>query len=214
MNKIYVFSGLGVDKRVSDHIDFGVLDVELLEWNHPFADESLENYALRISKKITEENPILIGLSFGGILCVEISKIIKTKKIILIASAKTKFELPYLFRLSGKLKLNKLIPNSILTHQNFIINWLFGIITKQEKHLLKSILQDTDPKFLSWAINEIINWKNKISPENSIHIHGNLDRIIPIKFVKANFVIKGGGHFMTVNKAQEIEYIIKNEVNN
>lgn len=87
---------------------------------------------------------------------------------------------------------------------------MFGIESNEERQLLKSILNDTDSKFLKWAINEILNRKNKIYPENCIHIHGNQDRIIPIKNVKADFVIENGGHFMTVNKAKEIENIILN----
>lgn len=180
MSKIYIFSGLGVDKRVYDNINFGNLDVEFIDWIELIKNESLENYAFRISKKINSENPILIGLSFGGMLAVEISKLIKVKKVILIASAKTKVELPFVYRLFGKLKLNQLIPNPILKHQNFITNRLFGIESNEEKLLLKSILQDTDSNFLSWAINEIANWKNEISPENYIHIHGNKDRIISL----------------------------------
>ena len=210
MNKIYVFSGLGVDKRVYDNIDFGTLDVEFIDWIEPLKNESLENYALRISEKITCDNPILIGLSFGGMLVAEISKIINVKKIILIASAKNKFELPFVFKLSGKLKLNQLLPHSILKSQNFILNWLFGIESNEERQLLKSILNDTNSMFLKWAINEIVNWKNEIYPENCFHIHGNQDRIIPIKNVKADFVVKNGGHFMTVNKAKDIENIILN----
>jgi len=210
MNKIYIFSGLGVDKRVFDNINFGNLNVEFIDWIEAFEDENLENYAFRISKKITDENPILIGLSFGGILAVEISKLIKVNKLILIASAKNINELPKIYRIAGKLKLNKLIPNSILKYQNFITNWLFGIESSEEKKLLKNILKDTNSKFLKWAINEIVNWENEISPENCIHIHGNKDRIIPIKNVKADFVIENGGHFMTVNKAKKIEKIILN----
>lgn len=208
MGKIYILSGLGVDRRVFDNINFGSLDVEFIDWIQPLENENLESYALRISRTITDKNPILIGLSFGGILAVEISKIKELKKIILIASAKIKFELPLLFRLAGKLKFNKLIPNSILKNQNSITNWLFGINSNSEKKLLKSILKDTDLKFLKWAINEIVNWKNEISPKKSFHIHGNKDRIIPIKNVITDFVIENGGHFMTVNKAKEIESII------
>lgn len=210
MSKIYILSGLGVDRRVFDNIDFGNLDVEFIDWITPLTNETLEDYAKRISLKIRIENPVLIGLSFGGMVAVEISKIIKTKKIILIASAKNKFELPKLNRISGELGLNKLIPKSLFKKQNFFTNWLFGIETESEKLLLKNILQDTDPEFFSWAINEIVNWKNEISPENLIHIHGNNDRIIPFKNVKADFVVAGGGHFMTVNKPQEIQNIIFN----
>jgi len=209
MSKIYIFSGLGVDRRVFDNIDFGNLDIEFVDWIVPLKNESLENYAERISRKITAENPILIGLSFGGMVAVEISKIIKTEKIILIASAKNRFELPRFNRFSGKLKLNKLIPKSVFKRQNFITNWLFGIESEADKKLLKNILKDTDQTFFAWAINEIVNWKNEAIPENLIHIHGNKDRIIPFKNVKADFVIEGGGHFMTVNKSKEIEKIIK-----
>ncbi len=210
MSRIYVFSGLGVDRRVFDNIDFGNLDVEFIDWIKPLENESLENYAFRISKKITSENPILIGLSFGGMLVVEISKIINVEKLILIASAKNKFELPIIYRLFGKLSLIKLIPKKIFKQQNSITDWIFGIKTDSEKQLLKEILQDTDLDFFSWAINEIANWKNENIPKNCFHIHGNKDRIIPIKNVKTDFVIENGGHFMTVNKAKEIQDVILN----
>ena len=210
MNKIYIFSGLGVDERVFDNIDFSNLNIEFIDWIQPLKSESLKNYAQRISLKITDENPIIIGLSFGGILAVEISKILKTEKIILIASAKNKFELPRFYRIAGKLKLNKLIPNFIFKQQNFITNWLFGIENNSEKKLLKTILKETDSNFMSWAINEIANWKNENNLENIMHIHGNRDRIIPIKNLKVDFVIENGGHFMTVNKPNEIEKILKN----
>lgn len=209
MNKIYIFSGLGVDRRVFGNIDFSGLDVEFIDWTEPLKNESLANYSKRISEKITEENPILIGLSFGGIVVVEISKFLKTKKLILIASAKSKFELPKIYRVIGKLKLNTLIPNSLLKSQNFITNWMFGIETKDEKKLLKTILKETSPTFLSWAINEILNWKNEHIPGNCIQIHGNKDRILSIKNVKADFIIENGGHFMTVNKSKVIEKTIK-----
>ncbi len=208
MSKIYILSGLGVDKRVFDNIDFGELNVEFIDWIQPLKRESLKSYAKRISEKITGNNPTLIGLSFGGIVAVEISKIIQTKKVILIASAKTRNELPGIYHFAGKLKLNKLIPNALLKKQNFVTNWFFGIETESEKQLLRTILKDTDPNFLSWAINEIANWKNIESPNNCIHIHGSKDRIIPFKNVPADFTIENGGHFMTVNRSKEIEVLI------
>ena len=209
MNKIYIFSGLGVDKRVFEKIDFGNLNHEFIDWIEPLKNESLSEYSKRVSKKINTEKPILIGLSFGGIVATEISKIIETEKVILIASAKTKNELPLLYRLAGKFKLNKLIPASILKQQNFLTNWFFGVNSKEDKILLGRILTETNSKFLKWAINEIANWKNIQKPKNYIHIHGSNDKIIPIKNVKVNFTIENGGHFMTVNKPNEIEKIIK-----
>jgi len=74
---------------------------------------------------------------------------------------------------------------------------------------LKNIIKDTNPTFLKWAINQIVNWKNLSVPQNCIHIHGTNDRILPSKHLKVDYTIKNGGHFMTVNKAKEIEVIIK-----
>lgn len=209
MNKIYVFSGLGVDKRVFDNIDFGNLDVHFIDWIHPKKNESIEGYAHRISKKIQTNNPTIIGLSFGGMIAVEISKILDVEKLVLIASAKGKNELPMYYRLAGRLKLNLLIPNSIFKKQNVFMNWMFDIKLHSDKKLLKNILKDTDPLFLSWAIDKILNWNNTAYPQKCIHIHGNKDKLIPISNIKADFVIKDGGHFMTVTQSADIEKIIK-----
>lgn len=51
MNKIYIFSGLGVDQRVFDNIDFGNLDVEFIDWIEPLKNESLDSYVNRIAQK-------------------------------------------------------------------------------------------------------------------------------------------------------------------
>jgi hypothetical protein len=45
-----------------------------------------------------------------------------------------------------------------------------------------------------------------------VHIHGTADKILPIHFTKPNFKIKGGGHFMTLNKHSEIEAILATEI--
>ena len=209
MPKIYIFSGLGVDERVFETIDFTGLNVEFIQWIPPMKKESIQNYARRISAKITETDVVLIGLSFGGMLAVEISKIIPVQKLILIASAKTKFELPLMYRIAGKLRLHKLIPLTVFKWNNFLSRWFFGIQTKEEKILFKNILQDTDCTFLRWAINEIVCWQNAELPLNTIHIHGTQDHILPIKNCKVDCLVENGGHFMTVNKAKEIEIIIK-----
>ncbi|MDR6737034.1 alpha/beta hydrolase [Sphingobacterium sp. 2149] len=60
-----------------------------------------------------------------------------------------------------------------------------------------------------WAIHEILRWKNRFIPSNLVHIHGDKDRIIPIKSLKPSFVIKGAGHFMTVTHAGEVEKLLR-----
>ena len=209
MKQIYLFSGLGADYRVFEKLDFSNFNITHIDWIISHKEESIENYAYRISNQIKSENSILIGLSFGGIIAIEVSKHIKTEKIILLASAKTKLEIPFYYKLAGKLQLHKLVPASFLKSSNFLSYWFFGVENKFEKHLLKNILNDTNSVFLKWALNVIVNWKNIEVGNNIIHIHGTSDRILPFRFVKADFKIKNGCHFMTLNKNIELSNLIE-----
>ena len=208
MNRIYILSGLGADKRVFNKIDFEGLDIHFIEWVLPTKNETIEDYAFRLTEQIKTKSPILIGLSFGGMMATEIAKHIATKKIIIIASAKTKNELPFYYRFAGALKLNKFLPTKILKKKNLISNWFFGTTNEDDKKLLGEILNDTEPQFMTWAIDKIANWKNITKHANLIHIHGTGDRILPIKFTKSNIKIMNGGHFMTLNKSKELTQIL------
>ncbi len=183
MNHIYLFSGLGADERVFQKLYFSKYQVTFVKWVEPIKNEPIEAYAKRISFQIKHPNPILIGLSFGGMIAVEVAKVISTEKVILIASAKNRKEIPFYFRLLGRMRIDSLIPASILKKSNFLSNWFFGIESNTDKLLLKQILLDTNPIFLKWAIAKIIRWKNEVAIKNIIHVHGTADRLLPIYFV-------------------------------
>lgn len=214
MKNLYVFSGLGADKRVFNYLDFSKYNTTFIDWITPFEKETIETYAKRLTAQITSEKPILIGLSFGGIIAVEVGKIIESEKIILIASAKNKTEIPFYYRFAGFLKLHKLIPTKLMKKSNFFSFWLFGITNKENKNLLTEILKDTDENFLKWAIDKIVNWENTLIPKNIKHIHGTSDRILPIKFVKSDVQITDGGHFMTIDKFEELNVVLENVIKN
>lgn len=207
MKELFLFSGLGADKRVFEFLDLSGYTLHYIAWVEPGKDESIEQYAERILHQINHPKPILIGVSFGGILAVEIGKLMQTDKIILISSAKTKFEIPLYFRIIGKLRLHKLMPAALLKNSTGIANWFFGVTNQRDRDLLRSIIRETDSKFLKWAIDKIVNWKNETVLKNITHIHGTNDRLLPNK--KADYKIDGGGHLMIVNKALEISNFIK-----
>lgn len=211
--ELYIFSGLGADERVFQKLDFSKFNTTFIKWVTPNQNETIEQYATRIiEKQIKTSKPTLIGLSFGGMMAIEVAKQIETEKVILIASAKTKNEIPFYFRLAGQLRIHKLIPTRILKSSNFITNWLFGTSSKFDKQLLKEILIDTDPIFLKWAIEKVALWKNRTQLKNIFHIHGTSDRILPSYFLNSDLKIKNGGHFMTLNKYDELAEILKSKL--
>lgn len=205
---IYIISGLGADDRVFANLNLSSFNLVYLPQAPPIAGESIEQYSLRLTSKIVHDNPIIIGLSFGGMIAIEISKHIKTEALILISSFKNVNEIPFYFRFAGYIGIHKFIPFSMLNKSPFIINWLFGLKTYAEQMLLADILNNTDIKYLRWAITQIVNWKSVKVIDNLTHIHGDSDKLIPFKLVKNARIIKTGGHFMIYNKAQEISDII------
>ena len=207
MREVYLLSGLGADKRVFDFIDFSDFRTIYIDWIDPVDNESIENYAKRLSGQITTTRPVVIGVSFGGIMTVEVAKQIETEKIILISSAKTKYDIPFYFRLVGLLKINRIIPTRFFKTVNGLTHWFFGTKTTKEKKLLTTIIQDTDTKFMRWAIDKIVNWKNTTILTNLTHVHGTNDKILPLK--TADNKIINGGHLMIINKGEELSGIIK-----
>jgi pimeloyl-ACP methyl ester carboxylesterase len=210
--EVYIFSGLGADERVFQRLDLTGFSTTFIKWVPPLEKETIEGYATRLLNQITTSKPTLLGLSFGGMMAVKVAKIIDIEKVILIASAKTKYEIPFYYRLAGQLRLHKLLPTKLLKGSNFITNWFFGAKTKHEKQILNNILYDTDAIFLKWAIDKVALWTNQTKPQNIFHIHGTKDYILPLAFVQYDLKIKNGGHLMTLNKSNELSKVLRDQI--
>jgi pimeloyl-ACP methyl ester carboxylesterase len=153
---------------------------------------------------ITEENPILMGLSFGGMLCTEIAKQIPVNKIIIISSIKSSKELPFWMRTVASLKLHKIVPLKSTRLTEPIQNKMLGVQSEDEKIMAANYRRSVGLPYTNWAVNQALNWKNDWQHPHTYHIHGDKDNMFPIKNIKADHIIKNGGHFMVMNHASEV----------
>ena len=213
MMTLYFISGLGADKRAFIKLALPKdWTIKHIEWIENLKDESLSDYCRRLSSQIDYAQSFsLIGLSFGGIVAVEMAKFLTPARVVIISSISTAEQLPIDFFgniLIKKLKLYKLIPSSFFKQVNTLTYWLFGTKTKDEKDLLRQIINDTPPEFAKWAIGEILTWNNIIKPKKLLHLHGAADRIFPVKNTSADIIINNGGHFMIYSNADEISKIL------
>lgn len=204
MKTIYCISGLGADERAFSKLHVKGFEIKVIRWLQPLQGETLTAYAARMRQGITDENPVLMGLSFGGMLCTEIAKQVPVQKIIIISSIKTSKELPLWMKAIAMIRLNKIVPMQSTKITQPIQNKMLGVTTADEKKLVFSLRKAADIKYTNWAVNQAINWKNNWLHPAIYHIHGDKDRMFPIKYIKADFTIKNGGHFMIMNKADEV----------
>lgn len=213
MKHIYCISGLGADERVFQKFEFPGHEIHFIKWNIPLKNETIHSYAKRLTRQIHHQNPILAGLSFGGMMCIEIAKHIETEKVILISTIKSFKEMPVWMRLSGKLRLNKIFPMRSFKLIEPLENYNLGLETKEEVEMVSFYRKNIDRNYSNWSINQILNWKNNWLPQNIFHIHGTKDRIFPIKKIKADHIINTGGHLMIMNRANEVHQCISTILN-
>ena len=121
--------------------------------------------------------------------------------------------MPLWMRLTGKSHIHKIFPLRSVRLFEPIENYNLGITNKAELDLVKEYRKNVSQQYTDWAINEIVNWKNDWQPANLFHIHGTTDHMFPIKKIRADYIIPGGGHFMIMNKASKINEALKDILN-
>jgi len=212
MNRIYCISGLAADERIFKNIVIPNTELVHLKWLPFDKEETMSSYAQKMAFQIDETQPILLGLSFGGMLVAEISKLQPIKKGFLVSSAKSPEELPELSSFILFMLQTGLVPYSLFKIPNRVLFEKFGAATSEEQQLLTAILKDTDSKGLGAAFKLIINWKSNLSPKAIVQIHGTHDNIIVPTNIQPDYWIDKGTHMMIWNRSKEIIAILSKEL--
>ncbi|MBC9930232.1 alpha/beta hydrolase [Chitinophaga qingshengii] len=211
MNRhLYLISGLGADERIFNNLRFPAgYEIHHLKWIQPLPDEPIGSYAARMAGGITADGPIsLMGVSFGGIMSLEIARVRPVAQNILLSSIKHTSEKPPYYNWVRKLRLHQLPDSLIYRQRSLVVKKFLNIETPAERQLVQEYLSKRDYGYLRWAVNAILHWENEAVPSNLVHIHGGKDMPFPLRFVKPTHVIPDGGHFMVLNRAAEINRIL------
>lgn len=199
---VYFMPGLAASSSIFERIDLdeSIFEMCLLEWEIPLDKESLSDYALRMTKNIKHQNPVLIGVSFGGILVQEMARHINARKVIIISSVRSNLEFPRRMKIGKSTKAYKLIPMQILLNVEKLAKFSFGEKINKRIQLYEKFLSVRDLRYLQWAVESVILWDRNEIDEKVIHIHGDKDDVFPIKYINSCIVVKGGTHIMILNK--------------
>lgn len=199
---VYFMPGMAANPSIFEHIQLPEeqFKVHLLEWFIPNHNDTLSEYAKRMTNKIKHDNVVLLGVSFGGVLVQEMSKHINVKKLILVSSVKTKNELPKKMKLAKVTKAYRLLPTQFVSNFELFAKYAFGETIKKRVKLYKKYLSISDKRYLDWAIKNMVCWEQENPLLNTIHIHGDKDSVFPIRNISNCIIVKGGTHIMIINK--------------
>ena len=210
MSKIYFISGLGADWRMFQFLKLPEhLPQEQVLWIEPLSiDETLASYVQRLKEQITEPAPVLVGLSFGGIVAIELSKILHPRATIIISSLATRHDMPWYYRVLGKTNAHRWLPFNLMKATHPLAPLFFGAHSKAERNLLKRVILEIDEKFLRWSLSRLLDWQQAEIIPGLIQIHGTSDYVLPCCPRPDMITVPKGEHLMVMHEADEISAIL------
>ncbi|OIQ22132.1 MAG: alpha/beta hydrolase [Flavobacterium sp. MedPE-SWcel] len=200
---VYFMPGLAASPIIFENIKLPEDKFEMffLEWLLPELDEPLKDYAKRIAKNVKHENPVLIGVSFGGVLVQEVAKVIPTSKVIIVSSAKCNTEFPKRMRFAKLVHAYNIFPTALIEKAGWFTRFSRGnSFIARKLRLYEKYLSVRDRRYLQWAFKTIILWDRTKPDPGVIHIHGDADGVFPTQYLRDYITLKGGTHIMIINR--------------
>jgi pimeloyl-ACP methyl ester carboxylesterase len=200
---VYFMPGLAASPAIFENIQLPPerFECHYLEWLIPQDGEAVSAYAKRLAAGITHENPVLIGVSFGGIIVQELAQVVQARKTIIISSVRCNAEFPRRMRFAKASRIYALFPTGMMTD----FTWMRRIFrhnrfVARRLELYDKFMSVRDKKYLDWAFKTILNW-DRCEPDPAIiHIHGDMDEVFPPKYLQDYIPVEGGTHIMVLSK--------------
>ena len=201
---VYFMPGMAANPSIFKNIALPAetFETHLLEWFVPGKNISLSEYARRMNEQVVHENPVLIGVSFGGMLVQEMARHIPIEKTIIISSVKKASELPKRMRFAKYTKIHKLLPTGLVNNLGLLAKYAFGETVQKRLALYEEYLSLRDKYYIAWSIDQIVNWRPSGPSHNLVHIHGEKDPVFPIRNISDCIPVKNGTHTMIIHRAR------------
>lgn len=214
MLTVYCIPGMGVDARLFKNLELNNCKIQHIKWLTPYKNETLPQYAIRLSEQINTSEPFaIVGVSFGGMCAVEIARHLNPIKTFLVSSCKLKSEVPQKIKIWKYVPLYKSISDKTYKKAALVLKKQFGVTNADQEQKFRDMLESAPVGYFKGAVHCIMSWKERAIPNSVVQIHGTKDLVLPIKRIKkCDYIIEGGSHFMIINKATEINAIINAEL--
>lgn len=214
---LYLVSGMAASEELFSELPrCSCFQLRYIKWVPVSKNESIESYALKLAEQIDQSKPFVIGgVSFGGIVAMEIARHLKPEMVILISSVKNGNEIPSYYRFPGTglslslmkpfMGLNRFIPASLL-------GFLFGVRDPILAKILKRMVIKADPYLLLWSLRTLSGWAGTVGVDKLVHIHGTADRLFPIRYVKPDLAVDAAGHLLVYTHGEIVMQFIHSAI--
>ncbi|TDT45568.1 hypothetical protein CLV90_2658 [Maribacter spongiicola] len=201
---VYCMPGMAASPTIFEYIQLPEerFELHLLEWSIPTKDISFSEYAKNMCKLVQHKNVVLLGVSLGGLLVQEMTKYIEVRKVIIVSSVKTRYELPKRMMFARYTSVHKLLPTGLVNNVELLVKYAFGESVTKRLSLYEKYLSVRDKSYIDWSINELVNWKQEVPCKKLVHIHGEKDTVFPIANINNCIPVVNGTHTMIIHRSK------------
>ena len=209
---LILFPGMGADARLFAPQREAFPQLIVPTWIRPEGGESLAAYAERFARQVDPGVECFIGgASFGGFVAIEAARHLRAKACFLIGSVRGPDELPRRIQaLRRGRRLLPAIPFGLARAFAGLVasasGWAMSPVTAQ---VLRQA-GDADAEFVRWACGAVLAWTKPAALAIPIHqIHGAHDRVLPASRTRADVIVPGAGHLLSLTHAAEVNRFIR-----
>lgn len=197
---LILLPGLGTDASLFAVQRTAFPELIIPAWLPPLRNESLPDYATRMAIAANPGGPCIVGgLSFGGMIALEMTRHLDARGCILISSLATPAELPRWMRRLGPWSwiLPRRTDRIVSGFGTVMLKTMGPILPKRLKQLCVHFSK-TKASMLPWACRAVTTWQPTTPqwPCRVWHLHGDNDPIFPARRTKPDQLVPGGGHLL------------------
>lgn len=206
---LYLLPGLATDRRLFQRLRLPEGRVKLLEWPAFHPGMTLEALAGRLREQVQADRPhLLAGVSMGGMVAQELALLTQPRQVVLISSWTGPHEWPTHVRWAARLR-----PQVLITEGTMRITWplkryLLGGRPGEVDRLLYEMALSEGARKIRWGLDAILRWPGSRWQGPLVRIHGDADRITPLRF-PVDHRIPGAGHVMVLDRADEVGRLLQ-----
>lgn len=214
----YIIPGFASDDRMFKNFELENCNTSYLNWGDINGEKTYEEYAKNvILPQIKTDKPIvLVGFSMGGMVASEVARLIEVDKLVFIASAKNKHELP-----KGKVAALKVLRPHHYMNQKRLVGIvktfapLFKFANKEHQQMVESMIGDLPNGIVEFGLNSFMKWSREDAPsQDYIHIHGNQDKLLSTKRIKNKIEVEGGHFLLKTNEStKRVNQLVNDYIN-
>lgn len=211
MINYYLIPGMGADKRLFQHFNLTGGNVHHLDWIPHRGSKNLAEYAALMAERITTEKNVIVGSSMGGMVTVEIAKLIQPEGAVLVSAPSGRHEFPQVLKNLNALRLHRALTPKQMLRISTLADLFMGFKTGEQRAMFYDMLRGNGEDFLHFSVAAVLEWKNTTPPPVPfLQILGTKDRLFKQDKIPNAVMLEGSGHFTAFERGKEVSEIIVN----